>query len=265
MKKYLVIGNPIQHSLSPKLHNYWIRQNNIKAVYESKLLGEKDLKEIIQEIKNDTLSGINVTVPFKNLVTPYLDELLPVAKKTGSVNTIFKKNNKIYGENTDAGGFQMSLEHIGFNAKGKKAFIIGAGGVAPSIIYTLKKMGIAEIALSNRTRSKSDNLKKIFKDLKIIDWGNSLKSDLIINATSLGLNENDEIKIDFETKDTDTLFYDVIYSPNQTKFLTKAKKLNNKIQNGNMMFIYQAYLAFSIWHDLKPKIDNNVVNLLSND
>ena len=190
---------------------------------------------------------------------------MPVAKKTGSVNTIFKKNNKIYGENTDAGGFQMSLEHIGFNAKGKKAFIIGAGGVAPSIIYTLKKMGIAEIALSNRTRSKSDNLKKIFKDLKIIDWGNSLKSDLIINATSLGLNENDEIKIDFETKDTDTLFYDVIYSPNQTKFLTKAKKLNNKIQNGNMMFIYQAYLAFSIWHDLKPKIDNNVVNLLSND
>ena len=88
---------------------------------------------------------------------------------------------------------------------------------------------------------------------------------MIINATSLGLNENDEIKIDFETKDTDTLFYDVIYSPNQTKFLTKAKKLNNKIQNGNMMFIYQAYLAFSIWHDLKPKIDNNVVNLLSND
>ena len=114
MKKYLVIGNPIEHSLSPKLHNHWIKENNINATYEKKKLNKSDIEGIIEEIKNDKISGINVTVPFKQFVIPFLDELTPIAKEVQSVNTIYKKNDKIIGDNTDIGGFEQALKHINY-------------------------------------------------------------------------------------------------------------------------------------------------------
>ena len=187
MKKFLVIGNPINHSLSPKLHNHWLKENNIDAVYEKLLLTESDIKEIISEIRNNKIQGVNVTVPFKISVKPFMDELTPLAKETGSINTIYKKNNKIIGDNTDVGGFESAIKHIGYNVSGKRAFILGAGGVSPSIISALNKMGVAEIFLSNRTKEKAENLKKTYPNLKIINWGDTPKSELIINATSLGL------------------------------------------------------------------------------
>ena len=160
MKKYLVIGNPVDHSLSPKLHNYWIEQNKLKASYEKKLLHEEGLKQIINEIEEDKISGINITVPFKKSIIPFLSELTPIAKKTESVNTVYKKNNKIVGDNTDVGGFKKALENTKYNVRGQKAFILGAGGVVPSIILGLKEMGISEITVSNRTKEKSKALKK---------------------------------------------------------------------------------------------------------
>ena len=111
MKKYLVIGNPIEHSLSPKLHNYWIKENNINAVYDKKKITEKEMEAIINEVKNERINGLNVTVPFKKYVIPFLDELTLSAKETQSVNTISKKNNKIIGENTDIEGFVQGLKH----------------------------------------------------------------------------------------------------------------------------------------------------------
>ena len=154
MKKYLVIGNPIEHSLSPKLHNHWIKENNIDAVYDKRLLNESDIKDIIDEIKNEKIDGINVTLPFKKSIVPFLDQLTPLAKEAQSVNTIFKKNNKIIGDNTDIGGFEQCLKHINYNVKNKKIFILGAGGVAPSIILALKRLGASKISLSNRTKKK---------------------------------------------------------------------------------------------------------------
>jgi len=103
MKKYFVIGNPVEHSLSPKLHNYWIKQNNIDALYEKKQLNKNDIKEIIIEIKNGKIDGVNVTIPFKKNVIPFLDKLTSLADQTQSVNTIFKIDNKIIGDNTDVG------------------------------------------------------------------------------------------------------------------------------------------------------------------
>ena len=140
MKKYLVIGNPIEHSLSPKLHNYWIKQNNIDAVYDKKQLNESDIEGIITEVKNGKIDGINVTVPFKKSVIHFLDELTHLAKETQSVNTIFRKGNQVVGDNTDVGGFKQSLEYIHYNVKNKKVFLLGAGGVAPSILKALEKL-----------------------------------------------------------------------------------------------------------------------------
>ena len=110
MKKYLVIGNPIEHSLSPKLHNYWLKKNKIKAVYDKKKIYENDIKSIIDEVKKDKINGINVTVPFKKSVIPFLDGLTPLANETQSVNTIYKEKDKVIGHNTDVGGFELSLQ-----------------------------------------------------------------------------------------------------------------------------------------------------------
>ena len=262
IKKYLVIGNPIEHSLSPKLHNYWFKKNNIDAVYDKKQINEADIKEIISEVRNGKINGINVTVPFKKSVIPFLDELSYEAKNSKSVNTIYKENNKVLGHNTDISGFELAIRGQGYDIKDKKVFILGAGGVVPSIIIALKKMKVAKIVLSNRTKKKAEELKKTFPDLEIVNWGEMPKFNMIINATSLGLNKNDEIKLNYEDIGESKFFYDVIYNPSQTKFLSKAKQLGNQIENGKMMFIYQAHQAFTIWHKVMPKIDEETIKLL---
>ena len=262
IKKYLVIGNPIEHSLSPKLHNYWFNQNNIKAVYDKKQLNESDIKEIISELRKEKINGINVTVPFKQSVIPFIDELSSEAKESQSVNTIYKENNKILGHNTDINGFELAIRKKSFDIKDKKVFILGAGGVVSSIILALRKMKVAEITLSNRTKEKTERFKNIFSNLKIVDWGEIPEFNMIINATSLGLNEKDEIKLDYEKIGSNKLFYDVIYNPKKTKFLSKAKEFGNQTENGKMMFIYQAHQAFTIWHKIMPKIDDETIRLL---
>ena len=265
MKKYLVIGNPIEHSLSPLLHNYWIKENGINAIYEKRELKAKELEKTILEVKDEKISGINVTVPYKKLVIDFLDELTPVANITKSVNTIYKKTGKIIGDNTDVGGFENSLKNINYKPQGKKVFILGAGGVAPSIIFALEKMGVAKIILSNRTKQKAEDLKKIYPNIEIVSWGDSVQSDIIINATSLGLKNHDDIKLNYETLGPNKLFYDVIYNPINTKFLLKGKELGNKTENGKAMFVYQAQLSFEIWHKIKPKINSKVFEILNND
>jgi shikimate dehydrogenase len=260
MKKYLVIGNPIEHSLSPQLHNHWIKKNNIDAIYEKKKLNERDIKDVILNVKNENINGINVTIPFKKSIISFLDELTPLANEAQSVNTIFKKDNRVVGDNTDIGGFEESLKHINYKVKDKKIFVLGAGGVVPSIIIALKRLGASKIVLSNRTKEKADNIKKIFSDLEIIDWGETTDFDMIINATSLGLKNDDEIKLNYVDIGPNKLFYDIIYNPSKTKFLSKAKQFGNQIENGKMMFIYQAQLAFRIWHNVLPKIDNRLLD-----
>ena len=253
MKKYMVIGNPIEHSLSPNLHNYWIKENKINATYDKKRLNENDIEKIIGRIKKGEIDGINVTVPFKKSVIPFLDQLTPLAKEAQSVNTIFKKDNKVVGDNTDVGGFEKGLKHINYSVKNKNVFILGAGGVAPSIIVALKRLGTAQITLSNRTKEKAEDLEKIYSDLEIMDWGKTPDFNMIINATSLGLKNDDEIKLNYADIGPNKLFYDIIYNPSKTKFLSKAKQFGNQIENGKMMFIYQAQLAFKIWHDIITK------------
>ena len=262
MKKYLVIGNPIEHSLSPKLHNYWFKKNNINAVYDKKQIEEQNIKEIIYEMRNGKIDGINITVPFKQLIIPFVDELSSEAEESQSVNTIFKENNKVLGHNTDISGFELAIRKKGYNIKDKKIFILGAGGVVPSIIFALRKMGAAKIILSNRTQSKAEKIKKTFSDLEIVNWGEVPEFNMIINATSLGLNKDDEIKLNYADIGQNKLFYDVIYNPSQTKFLLNAKKFGNQIENGKMMFIYQAHQSFAIWHKVMPKIDEETIRLL---
>ena len=264
MKKYFVIGNPIDHSLSPKLHNFWMKKDNIISLYDKKKLEEKDLKKVIYDIKIGKITGLNVTVPFKKKVIPYLDKLSQEAEKTQSVNTILLKNNTVIGHNTDIEGFINAFKSLNFNLNGKKIFILGAGGVVSSIIFALSKMGASEVVVSNRTRKKAEDLKFQFSNIKIEDWGNISEFDVIINATSLGL-KNEDINLDFSKVGNGKLFYDVIYNPIETNFLKKGKELGNRTENGGLMFIYQAAQAYELWHGFKPEINNEVIELLRND
>ena len=141
-KKYFIIGNPVKHSLSPKIHNFWFKQNNIDATYEKKEISESKLPEVVKDIRDDKIYGINVTVPFKQKIIPFLDKLSDLAKKTESVNTVYKIDNQVVGDNTDVYGFKMSLINQNIELKDKIAFIIGAGGVVPSIITALKDLSI---------------------------------------------------------------------------------------------------------------------------
>ena len=262
MKKYLVIGNPIEHSLSPQLHNHWIKVEKINAIYEKRKLHINEIKDLIQDIKDQKINGINVTVPFKQEVIPYLDELTEQAKKTQSVNTIYLGAKGIIGHNTDIEGFEESLRYVKYNVKDKDVLILGGGGVVPSIILALKNLQAQNIIISNRTREKAENLKKIFENIKIIDWGKVPDVDMIINATSIGLKKEDGLDFDYSANGPDKYFYDVIYNPKETLFLKRAKLFGNKTENGKMMFIYQAHQSFTIWNKVMPKIDDETMKLI---
>ena len=262
MKKYLVIGNPINHSLSPELHNYWINQNAVDAFYAKKKLYENELQNLILDIRQQIISGVNVTVPFKNAVIPYLDHLTYEAKTTQSVNTIYLDGKKVTGHNTDIEGFENAIKRTNFNFKNKKIFILGAGGVVPSIIYASMKMKCSEIFISNRTKEKAEKIKNIFDNIKLIEWGDMPNFDVIINATSLGLDQKDKLNLNFTQVGKNKLFYDVIYNPGETNFLKVGKETGNKYENGKLMFVYQALSAFKLWHNIEPSINNEVIKLL---
>ena len=264
MKKFSVIGNPINHSLSPRLQNTWLKENNIDAKYVKIKLEDYEIKNFIQDIRNQKITGCNVTVPFKKTVIPFLDQLSPEAEQTQSVNTITFENGELVGHNTDIAGFDNAIKKLNFSLKGKKVLILGAGGVVPSIIFALNNMYVKDITISNRTREKAENLRFLFNNLKTLEWGKLTEFDMIINATSLGL-KNETINLDFSSLGHDKLFYDVIYHPNETRFLKMGRQLGHKTENGKTMFVYQALEAFKLWHKIEPKVSSDTFKLLDND
>jgi len=263
MKKYFVIGNPIDHSLSPTIHNYWFKKNKINAVYDKILLKKNsEIKNLINKIRSNEIHGLNVTVPLKTVVVPYLDRLSLEAEVTKSVNTISLEGKEVVGHNTDVAGFELAIRYKKFDVNEKKVLIIGAGGVVTSIIYALNKMSPKKIFLMNRTMSNAEKIKKIFQNIDILEWGKNADIDMIINATSVGLSKNDKIDLKIEDLGKKKFFYDVIYKPSETLFLKEAKDNGNYIENGKMMFIYQAHQAFFIWNKILPEINEEVLELV---
>ena len=263
MKKFLVIGNPIDHSLSPKLHNYWIKKNKLSSIYGKLEINENEIGELCDNLKEGKLDGLNITVPFKKTVIPYVDVLSGDALRTNSINTLSVNNGNLVGHNTDIDGFELSIKKLKYDISNKTIIILGAGGVAPSIIYALKKMKASNIILTNRTKEKAEELKKLYKDIDILNWGDLTDFDMIINATSIGLKENENFKIDFSRVGNNKFFYDVIYKPYETNFSQAGNQEGNTFENGLSMFLYQAQKAFNIWHNIEPIIDHELVKFLN--
>ena len=160
VKNYLIIGNPVKHSLSPKIHNYWFKENNINSFYKKKILEKNQLGDFIKQLKGGNIDGANVTVPFKQEIIPYLDNLSDLSKKTQSVNTIYKQDDMIIGDNTDVFGFLQSLKFNNLDLEKKEILILGAGGVVPSIICALEELLVNKIYIKNRTYERILKLKR---------------------------------------------------------------------------------------------------------
>ena len=259
MKKYLVIGNPIEHSLSPLVHNFWFRKYNLSdSNYEKRKIERIDLKNIVDQVRNKKIEGVNITVPFKKEIIPFLDSLKGDAQLTLSVNTLCKNNNEVIGFNTDTKGFKNSLKNEKIDYKNKNILIIGAGGVSSSILAAFVKSA-KKIYITNRTRKKADELKKLGEVsltllgrkkeiIEVVDWGKTVEiCDIIVNTTSIGLLKGENLNLDFKKyNNVNSLFYDLIYNPKETNFLKEAKLRGNKIMNGKMMFLWQAQIAFQM-------------------
>jgi shikimate dehydrogenase len=266
-KNFAIIGNPVKHSLSPVLHKYWFNKYNIDADYTVIETSDKDLPKIINKIKDGSLNGINVTLPFKKKIINFVDKIINDAEQTGSVNTIMlDTSNSIIGENTDVFGLQAAYLKEIDSVFNKKSLIIGAGGVSPSVILSLQKSGIKNISITNRTNEKCIFLKKKFNYLNIVPWKNleaEVKNfDIIINATSLGLKNGDDFNHDFSDTKSNLIYIDTIYNPLETKTYKNLKDTGRKVFNGLDMFIYQGQKSFYLWNKINPEIDEKLIELL---
>ena len=269
-KSFGIIGRPLSHSISPELHNFWFKKYNISADYSLLEIEQNEIEEIIKKIRNKELHGINVTVPYKQVVIPFLDLILDDAKETLSVNTIsLNKDGKIVGNNTDVYGLEQGfLKRLDEkNLEQNKILILGAGGVTPSIIYALAKKGIKQITISNRTIEKAEDIKKRFPFIKIIKWENietEVNSmNIIVNATSLGLKNSLDFTQEFKFIKNNLVYYDIIYNPRETTMIKKFKKKGIKTYNGLEMFIYQGQKSFSLWNKIKPELDEELIQTIT--
>ena len=264
-KKFGIIGNPLSHSLSPVLHNFWYEKYKLSANYSLIEIGLNEIEEVIKKIRNKELQGINVTIPYKQAVIPFLDLIISDAKETISVNTIsLNERDQVVGNNTDVYGFEQGFINKlrDQNLEKNKVLILGAGGVTPSVIYALLKKGIKQIFLANRTIKKCEDIKKKFPYIEIIIWEKieaaAEKMDIIINTTSLGLKNGIDFKEEFKVIKKNLIYFDVIYNPEETTMIKKFKKRNIETYNGLEMFIYQGQKSFFLWNKINPELDKEL-------
>ncbi len=264
MKKlYGVLGNPIEHSMSPLIHNDAFKRNELEGEYLPFLVEENAIGKAVIGLKAIGAGGFNVTVPFKESVIPYMDALDPFAKEVGAVNTAVIKDGLITGYNTDGQGFVKSLAPLlDHQFAGKRVLVIGAGGAARGIYCAMAKTGVEKMDIANRTLSAA---KKIVADChngihsSVLSLDEAEKAlgfyDIIIQTTSVGLSSLHESPISLLGIKEKTVVCDIIYNPLKTKFLCEAENNGAVIQTGVDMFVQQAALAFELWTGISPNTE----------
>lgn len=262
---YGIFGFPLGHTLSPYFQEAAFQASGIPAQYLTFPLDEAHFKTAMKKLKPDfALSGFNVTVPYKETVLPYLDRLTPAAKAIGAVNTVIFEKGKWLGANTDGHGFLMSLKKDGhFNPRHKKALMLGAGGSAKAVAYSLAEAGVSQLTMVNRTLSKAQRLIRTLRkqfprlDCRVMhfdhsDWRKEIAfCDLIVNTTSVGLRQTDKPLLRLRdippARGRKKLFYDLIYNPSETIFLRQARRKGHRGMNGLGMLFYQGVRSFELW------------------
>lgn len=259
-----VIGYPIAHSMSPDMHNDSFKHLGIQATYLPFAVRSEDLQDAVRGMKAIGIQGFNVTIPHKTDIMPFLDKIDPLAAEIGAVNTVKLEDGEYVGYNTDGLGFVKGIkEQLHSSLPEQKVLIIGAGGAARGIYYSLLQEGARHVDVANRTVSKAEELvaekscKVHSSTFSIAEAERRLAEyTLIINTTSIGMQPNiDEAPISLENIQSQSLVSDIIYNPLQTKLLQEAEKKGALTQNGIPMFVYQGALAFQLWTGKQPDIE----------
>lgn len=258
-----VVGTPISHSRSPRLHQFWLRRYGIKGHYIPMDVSSADLEEVIRTLPKLGFVGLNVTIPHKEHVLTLADQVSDRAAVIGSVNTlIFRDDGKVYGDNTDAYGFMANLTQnaAGWNPAAGPAAVIGAGGAARAVLVALIDAGVPEIRLTNRSRNRAEALQREFgQKVHVFDWvkaGNALdQATTVINASSLGMVGKPEMRIPLDGLSKDAVVTDLVYTPLETPLLTYAKSIGCRTVDGLGMLLHQAAPGFERWFGMKPDVD----------
>jgi shikimate dehydrogenase len=246
---YAIIGKPIKHSLSPKLHNYMFAKYNIDAVYIA--FEVNNLKQALEGIRGLGIKGVNITLPFKNEAVQFVDSLEYESKIIGSINTIKNSNGELFGFNTDYLGFFETIKDIDCT---KNICILGSGGASSACIYAFYKKGVKTLNIYNRTFKNAFKLKERFGDLltlNIIEKKDVYKNEIIVNTTSVSLSDNESV-LDLNLLNKNTLLIDIVYN---SPLIKQAKAFGINGIDGNTMFVYQAYYAFKIWTGIEFDIN----------
>lgn len=272
IRKAGVIGWPIHHSRSPVIHGYWLKQYGIDGTYDAIAISPDEVSSFLKNFREKGLQGANVTIPHKETLIPYLDEIDNSAQKIGAVNTIWLKDNKLLGMNTDWIGFAANLDdHVPDWSKNNNcALVLGAGGAARGVLFALIDRGFKEIYLANRTYERALSLKDVFgEQIKPIQWSEIgsvlLKANLIVNTTSLGMEGQPPLEIDLVDVDEKTLVTDIVYSPLVTPLIAKAKARGLTTVDGLGMLLHQAAPGFEKWFGVFPKVDETLRQMVIKD
>ncbi|MED4127847.1 shikimate dehydrogenase [Shouchella miscanthi] len=270
MKKFALIGQPLSHSLSPSIHRAAYHDMQLLGRYELLETAAEQVEGVIELVRTGEIDGLNVTIPHKVAVMPFLDAIDEDAIAIGAVNTIKKVGNQVIGYNTDAEGFKESLlERLHLNTvREQRVLVIGAGGAARAIVHTLGKDG-AVLTIVNRTMSKAEDLAAMYPfDVTVltIEAAEAMLNqfDIVINTTSVGMSSfTNASPIKLNQLASSTLVCDLIYNPLETTLLKEAKSRGNATLNGVGMLVNQAALAIEIWTGQKPNRKLMEVTLVS--
>lgn len=261
-----VIGYPVSHSLSPRIHGFWLKKYGINGTYEAIEVKPENLEEFIKyDMANEKYAGVNVTLPHKERAFLLVDETskLAYAQDLKAVNTIIVRSGRSIGKNTDVEGFIQNIvtAEPDFDFEKGKAVVLGAGGAARAVVFALANLKVPEIIITNRTKEKAEEIKKLLKEhyedmldqkIKIKNWEEKKEAlkgaNLLVNTTSLGMLGKEKLDIDLSLLPKDALVTDIVYNPIETDLLKAAKKRGNKTVDGLGMLLYQAAPGFKAWY-----------------
>lgn len=260
-KIYGIFGHPVSHSLSPLMHNSAFAALELDCVYLAFDISPEKIGHAADAVRTLGIKGINITIPHKESIIPYLDEISPEAELAGAVNTVKNEDGKLSGYNTDVGGFLRAVEEdLDFKPEGANVFLLGAGGAARAVMSAFCMNGARSIYIANRTYEKTLKLGsefgKQFKNIKIepiaLDDKEVIKArlsetDILVNSTSAGMEGSETMEVPLESLRKSAVVYDLVYKPRETSLVRQARKLGHGASGGLGMLLYQGALSFEIW------------------
>jgi shikimate dehydrogenase len=267
-----VIGYPVKHSRSPKIHTYWLEELGLDGSYEAIEVRPDELASFVRSMAARGFAGTNVTVPHKEMALALCDEVSPGARALGAVNTLWLRDRRIHGDNSDVFGFLANLDEgaPGWDREAKTALVLGAGGAARAVVYALRERGVTDILIANRTRERAEALAAAFgMSTRALDWQRLEevlpRCALVINTTTLGMQGQPPLEINVAALPPSAIVCDIVYAPLETGLLIAAATRGLRTVGGLGMLLHQAVLGFQHWFGATPKVTPELRALISAD